>query len=224
MTNLKPFRGFKPSTIQFFRDLEINNNRDWFEDHREVYENDLLIPFKELANSLTPCMYNIDPLFDLRLHRILSRIYRDTRFSKNKDPYKTCMWMSFQQPIKEWENFPGFFMELNANRYFYGMGLFMPKKKTMDNFREHIGYDLASFEENAELILSKGFQIGGELYKRPLKNDLNESLQQWVQRKSVYVYKEQDVNDLVFSPNFLNVIKEDYESLKWLYDFMKDDY
>lgn len=223
MTKIKPFEGFRPSTIQFLRDLAENNYKEWFEEHRDVYESELLIPFKELATSLTPCMYNIDPQFELRTHRVLSRIYRDVRFSKNKDPYKTCMWMSFQQPTKGWEDFPGFFMELNADRYFYGMGLFMPKKKTMDNFRESVAYDAKDFQQNTQLILDRGFQIGGDLYKRLVPNDLDEYFQPWIQRKGIYVYKESPIRDEVFTRQFMDMIREDYESLKWLYDFMKEE-
>lgn len=217
------FTGFTPATIQFFEDLKENNYKEWFEANRDVYELELLTPFKELATALTPSMHNIDSQFDFRMHRILSRIYRDIRFSKNKDPYKTCMWMSFQMPTKEWENVPGFFMELRADAYFYGMGLFSPKKKTMDNLRENIVYDADEFRKETERILARGFVIGGEEYKRPLKNDLPEYFQQWVQRKGVYVYKQKPIGSEVFDADFAELIRTDYESLEWLYEFFKDE-
>ncbi len=217
------FKGFTPATIQFFRDLAENNYKEWFEAHRDVYESELQKPFKELATTLTPAMHNIDPQFDFRMHRILSRIYRDIRFSKNKDPYKTCMWMSFQQPTKNWEDVPGFFMELNADRYFYGMGLFMPKKKTMDNLRESIAYDAQEFEIQTRKILDRGFLIGGEEYKRPLSNDLPEYFQSWMQRKGVYVYKEKPITKEIFTGEFADIMRDDYEALAWLYDFFKDE-
>lgn len=217
------FKGFTPATIQFFNDLKENNYKEWFEEHRHVYEKELLQPFKELAASLAPSMYNIDPGFEMRPHRILSRIYRDIRFSKNKDPYKTCMWMSFQCPTKEWEKIPGFFMELRADGYFYGMGLFGPKKKTMDNIRESIAYDAEEFQKNTQLILNRGFDIGGEEYKRPLVNDLPAYFQPWIQRKGIYVGKQKPIGQEIFSEKFADVIREDYESLEWLYNFLKNE-
>lgn len=223
MTKIQVFNGFTPETIRFFRDLADNNYKEWFEEHRNVYESELLNPFKGLATALTPTMYNIDSQFDLRTHRILSRIYRDIRFSKNKDPYKTRMWMSFQLPTKEWENFPGFFMELNAEKYFYGMGLFMPKKKKMDNFRENVAYDAELFQAKTQAIVDRNFLIGGELYKRPIENNLSDYFQPWIQRKSIYVYKESEIGDEVFSGKFVDLIRDDYESLKWFYDFLKDE-
>lgn len=217
------FNGFTPATIQFFKDLQDNNYKEWFEEHRSVYDNELVKPFKELISTLTPTMYNIDSQFELRPHRVLSRIYRDVRFSKNKDPYKTCLWMSFQVPTPDWVNIPGFFMELNAETYFYGMGLFAPKKKTMDALRDSIAYDAKEFQAQTQKILDRGFVIYGDEYKRPIPNELSEYFQPWVQRKNLYVGKNIPINEDVFSPKFAEIIREDYQSLVWLYDFLKDE-
>lgn len=217
------FNGFTPATIQFFKDLQDNNYKEWFEEHRSVYDNELVKPFKELISTLTPTMYNIDSQFELRPHRVLSRIYRDVRFSKNKDPYKTCLWMSFQVPTPDWVNIPGFFMELNAETYFYGMGLFAPKKKTMDALRDSIMYDAKEFQTQTQKILDRGFVIYGDEYKRPIPNELSEYFQPWVQRKNLYVGKNIPINKDVFSPKFSEIIREDYKSLVWLYDFLKDE-
>lgn len=220
---LGAFKGFTKQTIQFLKDLGENNYKEWFEEHREVYETELLKPFKELVLALTPAMYNIDSSFEFRPHRVLSRIYRDTRFSKNKDPYKDHMWMTFERPYKDWENYPGFFMELGTNRYMLGMGLFAPKKSIMDSLRNSIAYDANEFQEKTQLILDRGYSIGGEEYKRPLKNDLPNYFQQWIQRKSLYVYKEMALGKEVFSPDFAKVIQDEYEALAWLYDFLRDE-
>lgn len=223
MNKIKNFTGFKPETIQFFKDIKENNYKEWFEANKDVYVNEVQAPFKELVNQLSPTMYNIDTQFELRPYRVLSRIYRDTRFSKNKDPYKCCLWMSFLIPSKEWENIPGYFMELSADGYLYGMGLFAPKKKTMDNVRDNIAYDAKEFEKQTKLILKNDFEIGGEEYKRQIPSELPEYFQQWIQRKSLYVVKKKPIGEEVFTANFAHIIAEEFKSLHWLYDFLKED-
>lgn len=223
MSTIQKFTGFKPETIQFFKDIEQNNYKEWFEANKEVFIRDVQTPFKELVTMLTPTMYNIDPQFELRPHRVLSRIYRDTRFSKNKDPYKTRLWMSFLIPVKEWENIPGYFMELSADGYLYGMGLFAPKKKTMDSLRDSISYDAKEFEEQTKKIQSRGFDVAGEEYKRLIPNDMPEYFQPWLQRKSLYVVKSKPIGKEVFSENFAFQIAEDYKALEWLYHFMRNE-
>jgi len=221
---IAPFNGFTPQTIRFFEDIEQNNYKEWFEAHRSVYENELLKPFKSLVTALTPVMYNIDQRFELNPSRIISRIYRDIRFSKNKDPYKTCMWMTFQQRVDNWENYPGFFMELSATGYNYGMGLYMAKRKFMDNFREKIEYDPEDFRVNTQRdIFDRGFMILGDYYARTLPNDLPEYFQQWYQRKSVCTWKKCPVDDVLFSPKLVDKLSEDFQAMEWLYNFLKDE-
>ncbi len=218
------FNGFTPATFTFLRELGENNYKEWFEEHRNVYETELLNPLKQLVTILTPAMYTIDSKFELRPHRALSRIYRDIRFSKNKDPYKNYMWMAFQQPVSNWEHFPGFFMELRADGYSYGMGYGMAKRKIMDNFRDKMEYDADEFQANTQkTVLDRGFRIMGEEYKKPLENNLPEYFQPWYQKKSVYVWKNKQLGDELFDAGFADILKEDFEALAWLYNFMKEE-
>jgi len=224
MKNSTTFNGFTPATIQFLKDLRENNYKEWFEVHRNVYEKELLEPFRNLVSALTPLMYNIDSKFEFRPHRVLSRIYRDVRFSKNKDPYKTSLWIAFQQPIENWENYPGFFMELSSDSYFYGMGLFMPKKKVMDNFREKLEYDTEEFEKNTQInVLDRGFEISGEEYKKKIQNNLPEYFQPWYQKKSIYAAKNFPIGEELFRPEFAIKLGDDFKALEWLYNFFKDE-
>lgn len=219
------FNGFTPQTVQFFRDLAENNYKEWFEEHKHIYEKELKEPFKELVLSLTPTMYNIDTEFELRPHRVVSRIYRDTRFSANKEPYKTCLWMTFQRTVDNWMNYPGFFMELNADSYIYGMGLFMPKRKIMDEFRERLEFEGKEFKDDTQKnVLGRGFEIAGEEFKRPLKNNLDEYFQPWIHRKAIYVVKTVPIGKEVFTSELTKVLREDFQALEWLYNFLKNDY
>lgn len=224
MNDTDRFKGFTPATFQFLKDLGENNHKEWFEAHRHVYESELLNPFKQLAGTLTPAMYNIDPRFELRPHRILSRIYRDIRFSQNKSPYKNYMWMSFQQPVANWEHFPGFFLELRADSYGYGMGYGMAKRKTMDEFRDKMEYDADEFLANTQKnVLDRGFEIMGDSYKRLLENNLPEYFQQWYQKKSVFIWKNKKIGEELFSADFANTLQDEFKALEWLYNFMKEE-
>ena len=219
----KEFTGFTPKTILFLKELKENNDREWFNERRHVYQEALLQPFQSLATMLTPAMYNIDPQFELRPSKMLSRIYRDIRFSPNKDPYKSSMWLNFQQAATHWENFPGYFAELSAEHFMVGMGLFMPKRKIMDYFREEIDYSRESFKEMAEKALNAGFEVAGEEYKRPLPNTLPDFYQPWMQRKSAYVIKTIPLSDeRIYSEAIALQLMDDFLQIADLYHFMKE--
>ncbi|NDV93314.1 DUF2461 domain-containing protein [Dysgonomonas sp. 521] len=218
------FNGFTPGTFQFFADLKENNYKEWFDAHKDVYEKELLNPLKALVAALSPAMYNIDQSFELRPHRCLSRIYRDTRFSKNKDPYKDFMWMAFQIPVTNdvWKDYPGFFMDISATGYTLGLGLFQPKKKVMDAFRDEIRYDAEEFQRvTQKTVLDRGYIINGEEYKRPIPNDLPEYFQPWMNRKGIWVSKAKPIGEELYSAQLADIIKEDFAAMEWLYNFMK---
>lgn len=217
------FIGFTPETILFLKELKANNDREWFNEHKQVYQEALLQPFRSLATMLTPTMYNIDQQFELRPSKMLSRIYRDIRFSPNKDPYKSSMWLNFQQAATHWENFPGYFAELNTEHFMIGMGLFMPKRKIMDYLREEIDYSRDSFKEMAEKALNAGFEVAGEAYKRPIPNTLPDFYQPWIQRKSVYVIKTIPLSDdRIYSEAIALQLMDDFLQIADLYHFMKE--
>lgn len=219
------FKGFTPNTFQFLKDLKENNYKEWFDENKHVYEKELLNPLKALVTALSPVMHNIDQSFELRPHRCLSRIYRDTRFSKNKDPYKDFMWMAFQIPVTNdiWKDYPGYFLEISATGYTLGLGLFQPKKKVMDAFRDEVTYDAEEFQRVTQAsVLDRGYIINGEEYKRPIPNDLPEYFQPWIQRKGIWVSKTRPVGEELFSADFANLIKDDFLAMEWLYNFMKE--
>jgi uncharacterized protein (TIGR02453 family) len=219
------FKGFTPDTFRFFNDLKENNYKEWFDAHKHIYEKELLEPLKALVTTLSPAMYNIDPAFELRPHRCLSRIYRDIRFSKNKDPYKNFMWLAFQIPVTNevWKDYPGYFLEINAEEYTLGLGLFQPKKKVMDTYRAEIAFDAGEFQRvTQETVLNRGYVVEGEEYKRPIPNELPDYFQQWIHRKGVWVSKTRPVGDELFSAGFAGIMKEDFTAMEWLYNFLKE--
>ena len=223
MERSKDFSGFTHDAILFLKELKENNYREWFNERKHIYEEALLQPFRALAAMLSPTMYNIDPQFDLRPTKMLSRIYRDIRFSPNKDPYKTSMWLNFQQTTTHWESFPGYFAELSDGHFMTGMGLFMPKRKIMDVFREEVDYSRESFKEMAEKAFLAGFEVGGEPYKRPLPNNLPNFFQPWIQRKSVYTIKTIPLTDKrLYSEAIALQLMEDFTQIADLYHFMKE--
>lgn len=130
------FTGFSPNSLEFFEGLTANNNRAWFEAHRDEYENYLLNPLKALVSDLAAPMLSIDPelITVPAVDKTISRIYQDTRFSRNKSPYKTRLWISFKRLSPDWKTAPCFFFEISADGYRYGMGFSAPPERPWKTF------------------------------------------------------------------------------------------
>ncbi|MDR2683280.1 MAG: DUF2461 domain-containing protein [Dysgonamonadaceae bacterium] len=222
------FSGFTPATFQFFAGLEENNCKPWFDEHKPIYEAEVLLPLKAFANALVPFFASVDAQMDFRPAKLISRIYRDIRFSYDKTPYKKHMWIAFQRAFpkqsEEWMSFPGFYLEIGKEGSNYGMGMFDAQKKIMDRYREMVEYQPEQFRKiTAGLVEKHGFQIEGEAYKRPLKSHLDDYFQPWIQRKGLWVTKQIPVgNDLLLSEKLVSHMEKEFALLQPLYDFFVD--
>jgi uncharacterized protein (TIGR02453 family) len=223
MKVIDKFTGFSKETFRFFNELKENNYKPWFDEHKVIYEEEVLQPLKAFAFALTPAMYSIDPQMNLNPNKIISRIYRDIRFSPNKMPYKTNMWITFQRIVVHWENFPGFYIEIGSEGYQYGMGLYLAKKKVMDSYRSKVEYEQDQFKViTKDLITKHGFSVEGDEYKRKLPNDLPAYFQPWIQRRNIYLFKHCPVGKELFDESFATHIAREFTLMQPFYEFLVD--
>ncbi|GHT39127.1 TIGR02453 family protein [Bacteroidia bacterium] len=224
----QPFTGFSPETFQFFRDLYDNNHKPWFDANKKVYETQVLEPLKALALALSPFFYAMDAGMLLNPAKMVSRIYRDIRFSKDKTPYKEHMWISFQRPFPHsddsaWATFPGFYLEIGKAGISFGMGMFNAGAKTMTEYREAIQFAPEHFKQITKDLLGKHkFEMGGDAYKRPIPNELEAYFQPWIQRKGLWLHKSLPIGKTFYSNELVAQLEAQIAPLNPLYDFLTD--
>jgi uncharacterized protein (TIGR02453 family) len=212
------FSGFTDSTFRFLERLENNNNKIWFEEHKQDFETDLLGPLKVLVAALTPGMKQIDAGFETRpvVNKTISTIYRDVRFSKDKSPLKTVMWIVFKRAVKDWKERPAYYFEISKNRAVWGMGFYSTSKEVMSRLRNDIQAHPDIYKK-ALKKLPAGFEMKGEHYKKPVLS-LEESLKDFETLKNIYFVKEiSDIKQLK-TQNFAKEMLNDFDQLKDWYD------
>ncbi len=174
MRDVPRFSGFPKEALQFFKAIKKNNNRKWFEAHKKEYQANVLAPAEAFVSMLGPRLKNIsrDIRFDPRTSGTgsVKRIYRDTRFSKDKTPYKTYLGILFWEGNRKAkkEN-PGFLFHLDADGGRLFAGLYGFPADFLKAYREAVddsrgGKELA---RALEAIAKKpGYTTGGPSYKR----------------------------------------------------------
>jgi len=215
------FNGFSPLAPVFFEQLAVNNNKTWFEAHRDEYQELLLDPLKLLVSELADTMQALDPaLITLpAVDKTISRIYRDTRFSRNKSPYKTCLWITFKRYSPDLKTAPCFFFEITADSYRYGMGFYSASRQTMDNLRRLIEAQPERFRTTvAWLAQQDAFVLEGDRYKRPLNPALPDDLQTWHCRKNVCLICNREVDGRLFTQDIRDDLATGFRQLQPLYD------
>lgn len=223
MDQQKAFAGFAQTSLDFLRNVRINNSKAWFEQSRSDYENHLLNPFKYLIEDLRGTMLTIDASFEIRpsVNKSLSRIYRDTRFSKDKSLFRNSMWLTFKRSIKEWRDAPAYFFELTPVSYRYGMGFYSAARETMDRLRRSIDDKPAEFLKAVSFYKSQNlFQLEGEKYKRRLKEGNPEEIADWYERKNFYLVSNCCINDRLFNSTLVDDLTDGFMVLKPLYRYL----
>jgi len=150
----------KKESLQFIQDVAENNNREWFAENKAVYE-DAKADVLALVGKIIPELAKIDPVLSAEADpkKCLLRIYRDVRFSKNKDPYKNNYGIWFSS--KKGGNEPGYYLHIQPGKSFVAGGYWMPEPAHLKLIRQEIDYNIGDFKEIIEdKNFKKNFKLG----------------------------------------------------------------
>ena len=162
---------FPPATLSFLNELAQNNNREWFNKNKPRYESDVLDPALAFIDAMGGPLAKLAPNFRAIPKRVggsLMRVYRDTRFSRNKQPYKTNIGIQFRHRLGKDVHAPGYYVHIDPDDVFLGVGVWHPEKTTLAAIRERIA---DKPDEWKKIMRSKRFNnyfsLAGESLKRP---------------------------------------------------------
>ena len=212
------FQGYTQGTIDFLWGLALNNERSWFQAHKEEFLELVDRPTRELAAQLTEEMTSAYPKLGLELK--VSRIYRDARRLFGRGPYKDHLWFSLRKPGEHDGSIPCFWFEVAASHYGYGMGCWMVPPVTMAKLRARIDRDPAPIEKLARAVEKRGeFVLDGQEYKRP-KGDPGPLLYPWYNRRQISFSRECNCEGIFFTPELAGQVLEGWKSLVPQYKFL----
>lgn len=135
------FGGFPKDTIGFLADLSENNNREWFADNRDRYEANFLEPAMAFIRAMEKPLERVAPALSADAKKSggsLMRIYKDTRFSKDKTPYKTNIGIQFRHRAGKDIHAPGIYLHISPEECFVGAGMWRPDSTTLKKIREQV--------------------------------------------------------------------------------------
>jgi len=213
---------FSPETIAFLQQLKVNNNKPWFLAHEAVYRQHVLEPLRDLVETLSEAMLDIDAEFETAplVNKTISRIYRDTRFSRDKSLFRSEMWITFKRRRKDWQDTPGYFFEIAPEHYRYGMGLYQASRETMDDFRAKLATRPEEFRRVIAFLHSAPqWSVEGDSYKRTRNPEIPDDLQSWYQRKTCYLLCTHPVDASLFRPTFAGELAAEFQALSPLYHY-----
>lgn len=202
-------------TLKFLSALEINNNREWFNENKPLYlgakEN-----FENVVNEIIAGVAEFDSSVErLEAKNTIFRIYKDTRFSKDKTPYKTNIGASLVEKGPKTLNHAGYYIHLEPKKSFLAGGVYMTEPKNLKAIREAISSDSDKF---LKILNKKSFKDllelqGTKLVKVPQGFDKEDPMGDYLKFKQFTVFhplSDADVLDKDFVKNTVKVLKEIY--------------
>jgi uncharacterized protein (TIGR02453 family) len=187
-----PFNGFPPEGLLFLKNLKKNNRRDWFADHKGEYEEFVKFPMETLIASLAGPLDKLSPGIFVHPKKSMFRIYRDTRFSRNKNPYKTHAAAIFH-PKGPWQESAGFYLHIEPGRTFLAGGVYMPDGQQLKKIRSAIARNPKKF---LAVVGSKSFKSsfgaleGDKLSRAPMGYAPDHPMIEWLKFKQFIVAVE----------------------------------
>ena len=218
------FTGFSEDTISFFLDLKFHNNTTYFHENHDRYVEVVQRPFYEFIEDLGPAMRKIDPRMEIRPHRCLSRIHRDTRFSRDKSPYRDHLWLLFRREGEPREQSLMYWFELGPSRLDWGMGFWGENREALDLFRKRMRANpdgtLAMLDELD--LAGRGLLLNGSIHKRmEVPPEIPDRLRRWYCTKEMYINKISPDFRKVFSERILTEVRKDFQQLAPLYHMLR---
>ena len=218
------FTGFTEETIRFFLDLKFHNNAAFFHENHDRYVEEVQHVFYEMIEDLAPDMLKIDPGMEVRPHKCLSRIHRDTRFSRDKSPYRDHLWFLFRHAGEPREKSLFYYFELGPDRLGWGMGFWDENREALDLFRKR-----RQANPDGTLALLDDLQmdrhkmiLGGSIHRKmAVPAEIPERLRRWYLSKDFYIYKENPDYRMIYSDRILKEVRKDFKSLAPLHRLLR---
>ena len=213
------FQGFTPETVEFLWGIRFQNERSWFESHKEVYLKELYRPMQALGRQVQLAMVEKFPKEPWNLK--VTRIYRDARRLHGRDPYKDHLWFTLRHENENWTSRPVFYFELMPEGISYGMGFYCAAPSLMERFRREAAEDPAPLSRLArKLNRQDRFHLEGEEYarKKPAPAPV---LVPWISRKHITVCRDEDYSSRSESRALVEDLKTGFDFLIPYYQFFE---
>ena len=213
----------------FLSKLSKNNNRDWFENHREDYKSMFLEPAQEFVLEMGAKLQTIRPniIAIPKVDKSIFRLHRDVRFSKDKLPYKTNLGILFWEGDDKKIESSGFYFHIEPKYFFIGGGTYLFSDNMLKAYREALSDKTASEQivSAKKKMIKLGYQIGGQHFKRlPKGFDENFPHKELLLHNGLYCYIESKNTKELKSNTLLDFCFKHFKAMlpvhSWLVDVL----
>ena len=216
------FRGFNEATVKYFEAIRKENSKSSHKAHEALYTEGIKEPLEELYFELFNYFGEVDSQLQNSKRRCISSAYNDARFSK-EEPVKEYFYIRFKLDKGNKKSMPGFFLDASLAGYRYGMSIYKPETKDMENIREYFLDNKYSAIEAVQKWKQAGLlELQGEHYKKEHYPEADPVLKPLLERKRLAFVWEGALDKDFLGRTLLDNMLAAYDSVIDIYTLMKE--
>lgn len=214
------FKGFDSDTLLMLAENKFNDSKAYYESVKEQLKQKATIPMRQICSDLCDELFEIDEHMNLMPSRMVSRIRRDTRFSKNKDLYRDNMWCMFMRHKNQWQFQPCMWFEFMPGGYSIGVGMYNHEPRFLDVYRKVVLENQDEFRCAIKECINAGAVADMECYKKDKGGDVGSDIKPYYNAKYLYFIKYSSDMTPLFDGSILQEIRETIKAYTPMYKFL----
>ena len=215
------YRGITRETLFLMSDNRFRDSKDFYEEHKEELKSGITEPMREIAGIIGSELSSLDPLMCTIPTKMVSRIRRDTRFTKDKRLYRDNMWIMFTRDKHKWRNYPCFWFEVTPTDYSMGVGFFAENPAVSGLLRSRMRENPGKFLDAAEKCEKQGAVLIGAEYKK-MPAGCPEGLERFYTHKDLgFIIESGNLEDIA-DDRIIGIIRKNFKAFSSMYLYLLD--
>lgn len=213
------YNGITLDSLFLLAENRFRDSKPFYEEHKEQLKNGITIPMRQIAAIFSEELLAVDPLINSIPTKMVSRIRRDTRFTKDKRLYRENCWIMFMRPKDSWRGYPCMWFEISPTDYGVGIGFYGEEAGLMETFRKNLRERPDEFRIALNKVLETGTGSVSQLYKRGFPG-APEGLEEYYNSKSLGFIKYSDSLKDLESDKIIGIIRHALSGYTEMYKFL----
>lgn len=215
------YDGIFPETLALMAQNRFENSKIFYEEHKQELKDGFTVPLRQLAMALSSQVYELDDMIVTDPVRMVSRIRRDNRYTKDKSLYRDHLWVMFMRNKHQWFNYPCMWVEVNQDCWGYGVGTYYIDAQYLELYRKALLKRPHEFLRAIKRVESTGADCLNTYYKKHKPGDPSPELEPYYDIKSLcYMQVRTDFKTLE-SEKVIEEVSKAFDEFSDLYLFLK---
>lgn len=214
------YKGITTDVLFLMADNRFRDSKAFYDQHKEALKQGMTIPMRQIAGIVGQDLVKLDPLMVVEPTKMVSRIRRDTRFTKDKSLYRDNMWIMFTRDKYSWRSYPCFWFEVTQTSYSMGVGVYSNDAGFLECYRKHLRENTAEFKKAVKKCESVGAQVTGNSYKRKTFEGCPKGLEDFYLHKELgFIIHSTSFDDLK-DDTIIEIIRKNFKAFSPMYKFL----